>query len=371
MPYLVLGGLLSLPGLIPAIALNRGVDVAISEKGAMIYVFQRLPHHLVPHQFGAVRWTSYALLITITIILGAVYYRFPGHQGRFASRRAINSMVILSVMVGLFAVIGVCIDFGLSSWATNWSANLLRYYWFRWNDVVWPILIVLFTVGLLPSPTRPESYHHSEPHSLPASDSKHRGLTVWAVGLLLLPGTILIGQRYWEHESERFSPADKASLAVRSESKSNQLRLLNDWREVCAWAQVNSPEDSLWLTPRFQQTFKWYAKRSEVVCWKDSPQDAKGLIEWEKRLLDIFRAGPEGYGKPWSDEELKEFRQRYQCEYVLVDRRIQRSPPTLPLLFSNEHYAVFQYVDAMTDDDMKKTVTPPNRRDFNQPSRAK
>src|SRR5690606_16712555 len=48
LPGLLIGGLLSLPGLLPALALERNTDPAIAQEAARIYVFDRLPHHLAP-----------------------------------------------------------------------------------------------------------------------------------------------------------------------------------------------------------------------------------------------------------------------------------------------------------------------------------
>ena len=49
--------------------------------------------------------------------------------------------------------------------------------------------------------------------------------------------------------------------------------------------------DALFLTPRMSQTFRWYASRGEVVNWKDIPQDAKGIVEWWRRLGEIWGVG--------------------------------------------------------------------------------
>lgn len=384
LPWLVLGAVLSLPGLIPALLLNRGIDAVTAEKGAMIYVFQRLPHHLVPQQFGSTRWFAHISLLVLTVALGWLYFQAKrAFDATIQSNRAngfnnsidrtkasdeplpfkqtpaplaISTMLVIAMMVGLFAVIGLLIDVGLSSWATNWSASLLRYYWFRWNDVVWPILLVFFALAFV----QIVMSKFRETTRAVADRSSNSVGVVWKafclaeLVLLIVPGSYLIATKWAANDRERYSPSDRASLAVRSETYANQLKILNDWREACSWVRTNSAEDSLWLTPRYQQTFKWYARRSEVACWKDSPQDALGLIEWEKRLLDIFRVGPDGYGRPWTNEELFEFRKTYRCEYVLVDRRIQTKPPLMPLLFSNAHYAIFQFADAVDPNQVKQ-----------------
>ncbi len=321
---LLVGGCLSLPGLVPALLLNRGIDVATSERGAMIYVFQRLPHHLSPLRFATERWLSFAALVAITIILGWGYWRNRRlSPSRMTGETRILPLVVLTGVVSVIAAIGVLIDVGLSSWATNWSACLLRFYWFRWNDVVWPTLLTV--IALLGS-------------------QKEGNVLRWiAIFLLAIPGPLVIGARYIANNRAYLAPADRASLVMRTETEAMQKQVRDDWLDVCFWTRSNTPSTALFLTPRFQQTFKWYAHRAEVACWKDAPQDASGLIEWEKRLLEIFPKSPEGYGMPMSDEHLREMRRQYRMDYVILDRRIQKRPPLLPLVHSNDTYAVFEF----------------------------
>ena len=54
LPALV-GGLLSLGGLWPAVELTRGVDPQLVHEANRLYVYERLPHHLLPQQFGGAR----------------------------------------------------------------------------------------------------------------------------------------------------------------------------------------------------------------------------------------------------------------------------------------------------------------------------
>ena len=45
--------ILALPGLVPALLMNRGVDPAVARQAYQIYVFERFPHHLDPAKFWA------------------------------------------------------------------------------------------------------------------------------------------------------------------------------------------------------------------------------------------------------------------------------------------------------------------------------
>jgi hypothetical protein len=327
---LAIGGSLSLLGLIPAVLLNRGVDAAASERGAMIYVFQRLPHHLSPLRFATERWISFAALVAITLAFAWCYQRSRRSKSQ-TERDEVRLVPLLAItgIVSAIAWIGVLIDVCLSSWATNWSASLLRFYWFRWNDVVWPTLLTILVFRIAKEAV---------------GEAQKISLVPWvAILLIAVPGSLLIGSRYLENNRANLPPADRAALVLRTESAAMQKQVFEDWIDVCYWTRTNTPSDALFLTPRFQQTFKWYAHRAEIACWKDSPQDALGLIEWEKRLLEIFPKSAEGYGIPMSDDHLREMRRRYRMDYVILDRRIQKKPPLLPLLHSNDTYAVFQF----------------------------
>ena len=68
----------------------------------------------------------------------------------------------------------------------------------------------------------------------------------------------------------------------------------------------NTPDDSLFLTPTKQQTFKWYAQRAEVVNWKDVPQDAAGILQWYERVQRFSRMQLMYTGGIWAytDEQL-------------------------------------------------------------------
>ena len=114
------------------------------------------------------------------------------------------------------------------------------------------------------------------------------------------------------------------------------------------------PTDSLWLTPKYQQTFKWYAGRAEVVSWKDVPQDNTSIIEWYQRLQQCNPPrGSDGAVRGWTTEELLELAKRYRFQWVLVDRTYQAEPPLLeckyPILIDNRSFAVFYIAPSWLD----------------------
>jgi hypothetical protein len=347
---LCLGGCLALPGLLPALLLNRGVDIATAERGAMIYVYQRLAHHLSPMHFAAERWYHFAGLL---LLVAATWQLHRSVRQGDASKpdqplpqpplRLPQPFLWIVAWVSIFALAGIAIDLGLSSWATNWSACLLRYYWFRWNDVIWPMLLVGLAAQLCARWTFPQAAIGWLPSMLLAT-------------LLAVPGIAILVERNLATRRSQLPPADHASLVFRHESTAAQQQVYQDWLDACYWIRANTPANALCLTPRFQQTFKWYAQRAEIASWKDAPQDTLHLIEWERRMLEIYPRDEAGYGIPMSDEHLRAMYRRYRMQYVVVDRRFQSSPPLLPLIYSNDTYAVFEFPELSAP---AEAVSPP------------
>jgi len=344
------GGIISLFGLLPAMRLNQGTSLTEQDRGAIIYVFQRLPHHLVPSRFAVDRWLAFALLIVATVLIVRLVRRSYAKTSvaTISENSDVNSevnfllhsmridqyavLIRFAAVFLLIAAIGVLIDLSFSSWATNWSASLLRYYWFRWNDVIWPTVLVVSLLLVI---------ENSGP------------FITWArflaLATLIISGTWVVGGEYIKNYSDSISPADQAALMLRGQSRVARVQIHRDWLDMCAFIRSNTPEDALFLTPRFQQTFKWNAARAEVVCWKDSPQDALGLIEWESRMLAVFPSDTNGYGMPWSDSLLSKLQKDYDFDYVLIDRRIQKTPPVLEFIQSNSTYALFRTIKLDSD----------------------
>jgi hypothetical protein len=326
---LFVGGCASLFGFVPGLLLNRGVPAQTIDLGHVIYVYQRLSHHLSPLHFAVERWYSFAGLVLLTVSAVVVYFIQADRKPELRdNRNKLKRLLMLTIIMTFIAFVGLLIDVGLSGWATNWAASCLRFYWFRWNDVLWATLLtavgIRLTAGLSPDggPRIPLR-------------------TVVVFALLVLPGAGLLYQRWDLQRKDGTASAEKALIFQRVTGIEKQ-RICRDWQDACYWIRANTPTNALFLTPRFQQTFKWHAHRAEIVCWKDAPQDAVGLVEWQRRMLDVYPRDNSGFGIPMSDEHLREMFRRYRMGYVLMDRRIQSKPPLLPIVYSNKTYAVFE-----------------------------
>jgi hypothetical protein len=118
------------------------------------------------------------------------------------------------------------------------------------------------------------------------------------------------------------------------------------WVDVCDWIAAHTPTGALFLTPRMNQTFKWRTGRPEVVTRKDVPQDARGILEWHRRIKDIYYfegaaglVGPIDSLSVLSAERVQELARKYRADFVLTDRS-----QLLPLakVYWNEEYVVYR-----------------------------
>ena len=319
-PALFLGGALSLFGLVPALALTMGAAAEQSSAAVRIYVYFRLAHHLLPSAFANSWYVRHGMLIAATAL---AYWYLPGRRQladqqltakevTTADRDAWIRLVWFVAGALILAAVGMLVGV-LTSYAPNLAAKLLRYYWFRLTDVVVALLFALLIMRLLQSST-----------GMIVRQSIAAAVLIAAVGLF----TYSAATRTWTGVPP--SVSNRLLGWDADASRQQQRQVFEDWLAVCRWAKAATPEDEIFLTPRHQQTFKWYAQRAEVVNWKDVPQDATSLLEWKRRFHDVFpqRLGTMRVTIQYT--QLREYRQRYDARYMIVDRRI--TGPNLPLV---------------------------------------
>ena len=111
-----------------------------------------------------------------------------------------------------------------------------------------------------------------------------------------------------------------------------------DWKPACLWIKENTPEDAVFLTPRYQKSFKWYAERGEVFSTKDIPQDALSITEWSERwgvvnrvlyyisvsyndrVPFVYTADPLQVKHDQLKYALDQVVDKYDCQYLVIDR---------------------------------------------------
>jgi hypothetical protein len=105
------------------------------------------------------------------------------------------------------------------------------------------------------------------------------------------------------------------------------------WLAACDWIRRNAPADAVCLIPRHAQSFKWFARRADVVNWKDVPQDVAGVLQWRRRIHDIYPTvesptGPTILGSPeqWGARRALDVAHRYGATFIIA-----RNEPPLGL----------------------------------------
>jgi hypothetical protein len=313
-PSMVGGGLLSLVGLVPALALNASAAPALVEVTNRIYVYGRLSHHLVFHELPP-QWIARHL--GLWLLVGWGLWRLKGS----ARLRRLSRFVAGAALV---AGVGICLDLCLLH-APSWSAALLRYYWFRLSDVMAPLAAALIAVLAV------------------RRQLLLRGALAPLACVLLL---VVANLAQWLWVTWR-DPRPRAIVQTVAGAPSRLLaRQYDEWREVCQWVASHTPTDALVLTPRDQQSFKWYAQRAEVVTWKDVPQDAAGIARWWQTMMVVYPPGHSWQGLAGHGEQrLLELADEYGFQYIVVDRTRSRGlsfPRLYPVASRQGYYEVYR-----------------------------
>ena len=332
---LTVGASLALVGLIPAVGLDRGVDPDIVDRAARVLVFHRLPHHLNPEKFFYAKDAFPALTefgLRFIVMCGVWALLWWLCRGNERLRRA-NQFVGVAVLI---AALGITLG-TLTAGNPSLAAALLRFYWFRLADVMLPAGAALSAICLL---------------QRIGSQSQLRSVAVLGVALAAVTWHyVLVGMNHW------MMPAPAADLKLLTEKKlaknlgrENYDQLLHtryrDWLDICRAAREKTPADSIFLTPRRAHTFKWHASRSEVITWKEVPQDAVSVVDWWDRMRDIYRIDGQKGLLPslteLSPEKIADIHKTYHCDYLLT----WAGPPLdLPLIYNNESFALYRLVN--------------------------
>ena len=274
-------------GLLPALGLSVGATADERARAAMVYVVERLPHHLLVRTFADGMVARHVLAVIAWWLL------LPSSPS--VSDRRMAAFVAASVGVSI-AGLGVSL---LETVAPATAYGLLRFYWFRLADGVVPLGLALAAAGALGGP---------------AGVLGGTGRRRWALAAVaaMLAVDLAFESRHWPLPG-------RTGLVARSE-KTVQTPA---WQKICAWVRENTPPDACFLTPRGASSFHWHAARREVVCWKNVPQDPRAILEWRQRIVECFSV--DGSLKSLvsstaalGGERLLEAARKYGADHVIV-----------------------------------------------------
>jgi hypothetical protein len=337
-----LGGLiLALPGLIPSLALTSHLKADQIAEAYRIYAFDRLAHHLVVHRFPPVYWLRHGLLV-------AVWMWFVWlHWGDISLRRL---MLVIGGTIAI-AACGILLDQGLvlranllgqsSEAYERAAAPLLRYYWFRVEDALVPVGVALaISVSIYQMQwSRPALGQALLAAAIIAASLNVADACYWRARLRV-PGAVLqqlatadTRLNWWWESPISEAPSAGADVGPSALSARERYKL---WQSACSWIAENTPEAAKFLTPRRQQTFKWNAGRAEVATRKDLPQDPESILAWYAAVAELYpndQAHRRFDLAAFSDDELTSLARKYNCQYIVVERRFGARDVSLPRVY--------------------------------------
>ncbi len=349
-PAATLGLVLALPGLLPNLSLMQGVPAETSRLAARIYVFGRLPHHLVFHSFGTWYWLRHSLMLGVWAGLAILTVRasrpITSEQSPIAAAAPrqphLAGLVRLhAFLVGALAVaaIGAAIDLvplasvqaGRTSYADYQLAvaPLLRLYWFRLADALTPAITALAISAAIATLqiARPRVGNWLLIGAMVLAGVNLGDVWYWR-SQVRVPDSVIQQRptfdsrpRWWLDEPRAAGRMYRPLPGAREPLAAREWRAY--WQDACAWIKASTPPDAKFLTPRRQQTFKWYAGRAEVASWKDIPQDARSIVAWRELLRELYPPEPEHWEADlaaFTDDELVALAKRHNCQYIVVDR---------------------------------------------------
>ena len=325
---------LALPGLVPALLMDRGTERAVTAQAHQIYVFERFSHHLDPAKFWADGFeVRFLWLVLLWLLLR------PTASGDPAARR----LWAYTAAAVVIALVGAAISL-LGLYDRALAAGWMRFYWYRLADVAVPLGLALLAVRwlvrrrmrvALAAVTAAAVFHAADCAVLklfsdPPFVERQVDGAAWRAACLWASG---------RPERPLFPRQPRA----------DKLRNYGDWVDVCRWVSdpAHTPPGARFLIPRAASTFKWYAGRGEVVNWKETPQDAAGVVTWWNRIQDIYATGnppPEDkYFMSLADAgapRLRELAKKYEADYLLTQTSLPMLP--LPIEYQNESFVVYK-----------------------------
>ena len=342
---LIAGGLFALCGLVPVLMLNAGTSADIINEANQIYVFKRLPHHLVPYLIKDSFVLRFALLTVIWILL----CRHTGNR----KHQIFNAFIWGTLGI---AAIGMILAYGLPrvpkdlkpSAEFMWSAEILRFYWFRLSDIAIPMgvaiggmRICISYLGKMKAGSATQWSNRIVRQVDPVTALRYvPGFQSKIIIFVITIVAIYFTATYLCFAYFKFSPPDQhipwaitlliclgavfcyrlpsavcrlliyialvlyAPLTIlpkyadlRTHSGQcrtdpvgiNGKRAIEEWKDMCQWIQENTPNTAKFWIPRDGHTFNWYAYRSDIGTWKNIPQDAASIVQWYEAMNTLYR----------------------------------------------------------------------------------
>jgi hypothetical protein len=181
-----------------------------------------------------------------------MYFIRKSNETRFVAAYALGS-------VSLFA-------FGLVIYIWG-EVHLLRYYWFRFPDVMVPFMSATLIALFLNDIADGRPIIHTQSHRLQFGIQT---LLRRVAPMILISATIIIILHSLYQRQVQFK-------YYRQHNEDQRLSALQ-------WISQNTPNQAIFLVDPTIRDFYIYARRAMFVSFKHSPQSAADILEWYERI---------------------------------------------------------------------------------------
>lgn len=218
-----------------------------------IYVLYRNPHHLVPSAWEGYGWI--VLLSLATCLFAVVYALGRSRNAAFVAAYALGSVVLFLCGLGLYAAGEIA---------------YLRFYWFRFPDVVVPLLtaILIGAAANACAAGRARVPLLASGHQAAVRRMLRRGGPV----LMSVATVLTLGQAVHRLEKKHAQSLEntRAEHAI---------------RPVLEWISEHTPEEAVFLVDPSVAEFYVHAQRAMFVAFKHVPRSVTDILEWHKRIV--------------------------------------------------------------------------------------
>lgn len=233
-------------------------DGGSSQLGWDFYVNIRVPHHTLPAAFNVEKWIKLGVFAALNLLFFL--------KSKKQTTRLIASYALFSFMISL---VGIGVFFFHS------SGHYFRYYFFRFGDIMLPLLSLLLLVAYL-------------------SETQASFIRKWKKQLLLAAMAVSVIILF---PFARIFLTDFSTSAEQIKARTSGDAALE------TWVKANVSKETEIITRPDDDFFYINYERPLFVSWKHSPQSNTDIIEWHRRLT-LLNRGQE-FGK------VNQFKQNY------------------------------------------------------------
>ncbi len=320
---LTIGLGIALIGVIPPLLTDAGSEM--QQLANKIHVVDRISHHLDFASFPVAHISRFTLLVIVWWSIARWLRTVTPQDHRLKPQ--LNTLATFTATTLVFALLGLVLS-GMAEQGGQsaiFAHRFLRFYFFRLSDFSVPASIALL------------SGHLISRWIAPRGDFPHQVCAAIFIGCVTVAGIALAQEK---HAYQRPN-ADRRLPEFPDDLKRNQ-DVFKNWKRVCGWIREHTPTDAVFITPVRQQTFKWYAHRTEVCCWKDVPQNPAATVQWKQRIAQLTlpqKSNDLGIFV-YSDEQLRLCAQKYDATHLIAlqsEADLLSQPTTLKRIYPEDN----------------------------------